>query len=375
MGTDLTRAVRIDVLRDLMQRILTRLGCEPEIAATVADVFVEAELRGQPVEGLEQLIYSMVRALHGRMNPNGRPRIVKDGEAFALIDGDRGPGQVAGVFAADLAIHKARKSGCCVVGIVNSRDMAMAGYYAERIARAGLVGLIFTDALPQVHPYGGMERILGANAIAIGIPTAGAHPVLLDFGTCAGMFRDIYEAARRGEDIPEGLAIGSDGLPTRNAAAAIEGALSPFGGHKGYGLGLCVGLLSGPLVGAAVGRATGRSLTASSVLPSGETRPDLWETLGKEDLGPTGSKGHLFIAIDPAVFGDPATFRVAVSAYIKEVKDSRKAPGVSEIRVPGERAFSERERSVHGGVVPIEERVWADTAKLAAVLGVTMPQE
>lgn len=358
-----------------MEDLLAAVGCESDIARTVADVFLEADLRGHSVQGLDHFIYLMIRAMRsGRINPNGRPRIVKEGPAFALVDGDRGPGHVAGVFAADMAVEKARKAGCATIGVVNSSDIYLLGYYVERMARAGVVGLLFSDGLPLVHPYQGVERILGTNPLAIGIPTGGREPIVLDVATSASLYATVYRAARNGEEIPEGAAVGADGRPTRDPAAALKGALSPLGsplaGHKGYGLALCVGLLSGPLVGAAVGRATGHSIIATAVLPSGEKRADLWENLGKEDFGPKGSKGHLFLAIDPASFGDSAVFLRGVEAYVAEIKASKKAPGVDEIRVPGERGFALRELSVAQGVVRVEERVWKDAIKLAESFGV-----
>src|SRR5215510_12104866 len=94
-----------------------------------------------------------------------------------------------------------------------------------------------------------------------------------------------------GEPLPKGVAVGPDGLPTTDAVAASQGALAPFGGHKGYGLGLVLGLLAGPLLGAKVGKALGQSVKD-----------------GHYD------KGDLLIAIDPAAFGDAATFRAAVEA-------------------------------------------------------------
>jgi LDH2 family malate/lactate/ureidoglycolate dehydrogenase len=112
-----------------------------------------------------------------------------------------------------------------------------------------------------------------------------------------------------------------------------------------------VALLSGPLVGAATGKA-------------------LRDWHGDASSAP--SKGHLFIAIDPAVFGDGAAFCKAASAYLQEVKDSKKAPGVDEIRIPGERAFQAREQSLRDGIT-MYEAVWQKMKKVAADLGVEMP--
>ena len=212
--------------------------------------------------------------------------------------------------------------------------------------------MVFSDAPPLVRPFGGTERILGTNPLVIAIPSAERYPIVLDMATSAQSASRVRQAAYYDEDIPEADGVGPDGLATVKAERVREGAIGPLGGHKGFGLGLCVGLLSGPLVGAL----TGKALAG-------------WFS---EQPGAAGAKGHFFIVIDPAAFGDVDSFRTAVSAYIQEIKGSRKEAGVSEIRMPGERAFLQRERNLIEGI-PVDEIVWEKTAALAADLGVQMP--
>ena len=341
------------MLRDFMQRLLQAAGCPNESAGIAADAFLEADLRGIGLQGLDHLP-SMIRELRlGHIDPAGMPRIAKDGPAYLLIDGQRGPGQVAAVFATDLAIRKARSAGVCCAGIVNSADIFMIGFYAERIARAGHIGLVFSDAPPLVHPFGGVERVLGTNPLALAFPTEDDHPALIDMATSAMSASRVRQAAYFDEPLPEGVGVDGAGQPSTHAADVRRGAIGPLAGHKGFALGLAVALLSGPLVGAQVVSALKGFLDAAS--------------------GPAGSKGHLLLAIDPACFGDPQEFRAAVSAYLKEIRSSRKAAGVSEIRVPGERVFAERERSLREGV-RIYDVVWENAARLAADLGVAIPE-
>jgi len=50
---------------------------------------------------------------------------------------------------------------------------------------------------------------------------------------------EVMLRERLGELLPEGVAIGPNGEPTRDPALARRGgALLPFGGHKGFGLAL-----------------------------------------------------------------------------------------------------------------------------------------
>jgi L-2-hydroxycarboxylate dehydrogenase (NAD+) len=207
----------------------------------------------------------------------------------------------------------------------------------------------------MVHPFGGTERVIGTNPLVIAVPSDSGPPLVHDFATSAIANGKVKQAQMRGENLPEGVALGPDGLPTRDPAAAQKGSLAPMGGeigggHKGFGLGLCIGLLAGPLVGAMTGKAA----------------------IGGYEPGKRSNKGEIIIAMDPAAFGDPAVFSRAVGAHLAEVRNSRKAHGSEGIRIPGERGFVERERRLKEGV-PVDPSVWRDLARLAEGLGVPLP--
>ena len=137
----------------------------------------------------------------GRSNPGGRPRIVCEKEASALVDGEGGPGQPALLFAADLAVKKAKKAGCCAVGVRNCCDVFLLGYYGERIAREDLAGIVMTTGTPLAHPGGGADRLIGTNPLVIAIPAPGKSLVLLDFATSALASGTIVEALAHGEEL------------------------------------------------------------------------------------------------------------------------------------------------------------------------------
>jgi hypothetical protein len=58
-----------------------------------------------------------------------------------------------------------------------------------------------------------------------------------------------------------------------------------------------------------------------------------------EDKAAARNWGSLVIALDPAALGDAAAFRRRVSALLRRVKAARKAPGVDDILLPGERSL------------------------------------
>ena len=343
--------VPVDTLRELIGRILMAVGCRAEDAQTTATVLLEADLRGYATHGLLRLPMMVQRMQSGMIAAQAQPRIVTEREGAALVDAGRALGPVGVVFGADLAVRKAKRAGSYTVGVVNSDHIGMAGYYVERIAQAGCVGILAGVTQPLVHPLGGTERLLGTNPLAIAIPGGqDTPPVLLDFATSAIAFGTVLQAKASGQALPEGVAVGPDGQPTTDATRATQGALAPFGGHKGYGLGLVLGLLAGPLLGAKVGKALGESVKA-----------------GQYD------KGELVIAIDPEVFGDPAIFRQAVAAHIAEIKAVPPVASGEAIRIPGERSVAERARRLRAGV-PIAAAVWEQIARIAQEWQLPLPQ-
>jgi LDH2 family malate/lactate/ureidoglycolate dehydrogenase len=346
---DATIRMAADDLRRLMERLLAAVGCDAESARTTSDALLEADLRGYGSHGLLRLPTMLRRIQSGMISAVARPRIVAERSGTALVDAERALGPVGAAFGAALAVRKAEAAGVAAVGVIHGDHICLTGFYADRMARAGCVGLVTTVTQPLVHPLGGSQRLLGTNPLAIAIPGDGEDPLLLDFATSAIAFGTVLTAQARGESLPPGVAVGPGGEPTTDPAEAARGALAPFAGHKGFGLNLFLGLLAGPLLGAKVGGPLGQAVRE-----------------GRYD------KGDLFVAIHPAAFGDPAVFRAAVAAHLAEVKASRRGPGVAEIRLPGERAWAERARRLAGGV-PIEPAVWAEVAGLARELGVSLP--
>lgn len=353
MNKPATITIAVDTLRDFLSRIFEAAGCDAENARLNAAGVVEADLHGHHIQGTDH-IYSTVRELRaGHLNGRAKPKIVRETAATARIDGDGGTGHATGPLATDIAIRKAREAGIGAVGLVGGGDIFMLGYYAEKIARSGLAGMVFTNTHPvRVHPAGGIDRLLGTNPIAFGFPVAGQDPIVIDFATSTSAIGHVRIASYSGTPIPPGIAIDRDGNPTADAGKALDGALTPLGGHKGFALGLAVGLLSGPVIGAVIGAELSQALAEGQ----GERR-----------------RGHLFIALDPAAFGDTALNEERTAAYIRELKSSRKAKGVTEIRIPGERGSRLKRQALQNGITLLDS-IWANTLKIAADLGVEAPK-
>jgi L-2-hydroxycarboxylate dehydrogenase (NAD+) len=331
--------------KKLIFGLLQQLGASKDESNTTAEVLAEGDLRGMGSHGILRLPYILRSIKRGTIVPRAEVKIVRETPATALLDGGHGFGQWVGRKAMELAIKKAKGQGIATVGASNTNHFGIAGYYAELAVKEELVGVVTTTTDPLVHPWGGVEPVLGTNALAIGIPTE--PPVLLDMAMSMAARGKLVNAMKQGKAIPEGWAIDGKGRPTANPAEGLKGALSPFGGVKGYGLAFILELLAGPLVGAEAGKRVHGTL---------------------EPVERFSTKGDLMIAIDPGVFTSLEEFRHRAGDFISEVKNSKKVAGVVEILVPGEPEFRTREKRLREGI-PIPDKVWNDVRQTAEKCG------
>jgi LDH2 family malate/lactate/ureidoglycolate dehydrogenase len=348
-----TITIPASVLRDFITRVFKAVGCDEQTAQRCSEGVIDADLHGHHLQGTDH-IYSTVRELKaGRLNGKPRVAITHETAATARVYGDGGPGHATGTFATELALRKAKASGIGAVALVGGGDIFRLGYYAEMIAHAGMTGMVFTNTHPvRVHPAGGIDPLLGTNPIAFAFPVPDGEPIVVDLATSTSAIGHVRIANYSGASIPPGVAIDRDGAPTTSAQEALDGALTPLGGHKGFGLGLAIGLLSGPVIGAIIGGELQEALAAGE----GERR-----------------RGHMFIALDPAAFGDANASAARTARYAEELKGSRKTAGIAEILMPGERGQRKRAYYEKHGI-PLDRAIWDNTVRIASEAGVPAPK-
>jgi LDH2 family malate/lactate/ureidoglycolate dehydrogenase len=188
--------------------------------------------------------------------------------------------------------------------------------------------------------------MLGTNPIAIAIPSSQEIPFILDMATSATARSRIELAARENKPIPEGWGVDPNGKPTTDPAAALKGALLPFGGPKGYSLSLIVDIISAALSEAAYGR------HVISLYPEQE----------KSTLG------QFFLALNVDAFIPIREFKAKVDEIIREIKSCPPALGYTEVLIPGEIEYRiEQKRSKEG--IPLDEETWKNLEKLCQKFG------
>jgi LDH2 family malate/lactate/ureidoglycolate dehydrogenase len=179
--------------------------------------------------------------------------------------------------------------------------------------------------------------MVGTNPVGIAVPTLGS-PLIVDMSTAEVSAGKILDHAARGEAIPLGWAVDEAGVPTTDALAAARGSLSPFGGAKGYALGLGLEALVGLLAGSAFGQDVHGTLDTDHP----PTKGDLMMVFSIDALGSSGGLHPL-------------------SGFLEDVR----ATGVeAPALIPGDRARRELARREADGI-PLDARVWADAVALS----------
>jgi LDH2 family malate/lactate/ureidoglycolate dehydrogenase len=308
----------VDEAQLLGEATLRRIGYSDEEAAIITDQLIDNALCGYRFASLPRIL--AIAEDEKTDKPRTQVRVIRETPVSALVDGGNKVGYVAAYRGAEVAIAKAKASGIAIVGVHNSYYSGRNAYYVEQIVNAGLVAIHTASAKPHVIPPGGRKPALGTNPFSIGFPSANA-PVIYDIGTASVMWGEVLLMARLGHPLPEGVGFDADGQPTLDARAVEQGGgVSPFGGHKGYGLSFAIQALG---------------LLAGAALPRGDVQ----------------DYGFLFIAIDPAVMLPDGDFEAQFSELVARVKATPRQAGVEEIRIPSERAFREREQRRIEGIV------------------------
>jgi (2R)-3-sulfolactate dehydrogenase (NADP+) len=226
----------------------------------------------------------------------------------------------------------AHAQGVAALAIRNSTSAGVLGWFVERTANAGLIGLCFANSSALMAPYGGKRRFFGTNPLAYGVPRgAGKPPLIADMATSQVAYVTVKDHAERGKDIPLGWAVDRHGNPTTNPNDMLDGgAMAPAGGYKGALLALLVDVLAGGLAG------PNFAFQASS--------------FGDTEGGPP-DVGQFLLAISPQAFGGTAGFADRLEVMLDALAQD------DGVRMPGDGRYAHRKAAQANGIEVPEELI------------------
>lgn len=331
-------SLTLDEVQALAVEVLTANGLSEAHARANATVMRDCQRDECHSHGLYRLIMCVKTLRAGKVVPDAVPEVFDHAPGVVRVDAKSGFSLLALEAGLPMFIEKTKASGIAALAINNCFHFSALWPEVERLAEEGLAALAMNPSHSWVAPAGGNAPLFGTNPLAFAWPRAEGHPFVFDFATSAMARGDIELYRRAGKPLPENTGVDRQGNPTTDAAAVLDGAMLPFGGHKGSALSLMIELLAGPLIG---------DLTSVESMAFDE---------GAEA---TPFHGELLVAFDPARFagGDPASHLGRADALL----DAIAGQGA---RLPGERRHAARERTLAAGHVEIPRKLYEDIEAL-----------
>lgn len=307
----------------LVEQVFTTIGLPANAAKSVARSLVMAEAEGQVGHGFSRIGDYVAQAKSGKISTTAQPTLKHIGASYAVLDADNGFAYPALDLAIDALSQMTTETGCAAISLVNSNHCGALSLQVERLAEAGLVGLMVANAPAAIAPWGGNTPIYGTNPIAFAAPRTDGPPLVIDLSLSKVARGKIMNAHKQGKDIPEGWALDPDGNPTTSPAAALDGTMLPIGEAKGTALILIVEILAAVLGGA-------------------HGSKDMSSFFGAD--GPPTGAGQFLLAFKPA---SAEGFAQRLEALLQEISNMDGA------RLPGSRRIAQRvEAEANGLSVP-----------------------
>jgi LDH2 family malate/lactate/ureidoglycolate dehydrogenase len=348
------QTVEVIKLEQFCITALRKSGLNETDARITTDVLITTDTFGVFTHGVKSLRGYIRRLRAGGLKADAVPRIVKEGPAWAIVDGQSAIGMVTSVFAMNTAIAKAKKTGMAYVGVRNSCHFGAAGYYALIAAKADMIGLAMANDTPSMAVPGSKKAVLGTNPFAYAVPSGEENPVFMDIASSAVAGGKIRIMQAKREKVPLGWLVDEEGVPTTDPFAyPFKGALLPFASHKGYGFAVMIECFSALATGAAAMEKVRSWIDDDPSLPT--------------------LHGAAFFALDIGAMTDLNDFKKRMDKMIRDIRQAPRAKGSDRIYLPGEMEWERRRKSLVKGI-PLPDDVLSSLQALADELEISFKE-
>jgi 3-dehydro-L-gulonate 2-dehydrogenase len=237
------------------------------------------------------------------------------------------------------AVVLSREHGIGCVAMANTNHWMRGGTYGWQAADSGVIGMGWTNTMPNVPPWGGVEPAIGNNPLVIAVPRSMGH-VVLDMAMSQFSYGALESYRKRGEILPVDGGFDAEGKLTRDPAAIEKSQrLLPVGFWKGSGLAVVLDMVAAMV---SMGNAT--------------------HAIANDSLRETGLS-QMFVALNPAALGDLARMEQIADEVVESLHRSRAAEEGNLVRYPGENTVRLREENRKVGL-PVEEDVWEEILRM-----------
>ena len=319
----MTKAMTFEDLTRLIERVFIRHGLDDRGARIVAEVVAAAERDGSRSHGLSRMAGYVSTLKSGWINLSAKPQVTDAAPSLVLTDADNGYAQIALADCRSLLLDKIRKQGMTALAIKNSHHFAALWHDIEFFAEERLIALTTINTRSYMIVWGGTKRILGTNPMAFACPRRNGPPIVWDQASSPMSQGDVLLASKAKRELSPGIAVDKDGNATLDPDAFLQGgAFLPFGGHKGSAIAFMIEILSAAVTGGRFG---------------------FDDRVADFPGGKTSHAGQFVMVLDPVRTAGPEFFD-----RVEDLIAHLKASGAK--RLPGDRRYSQRQRSLSEGI-------------------------
>lgn len=330
--------ISFDDLHHALTSALLRLDFTNDRASLCARFFAETTRDGVYSHGILRFPRFVAMIRNGCVDVHAAPLRVSAVGGLERWDGRSGPGNLNAHASMDRAITLSRTHGIGCVALRNTNHWMRGGTYGWQAADAGMIGICWTNTLPNLPAWGAGDASVGNNPLIVAVPRAAGH-LVLDMAMSQFSYGALESHRLRGEQLPVPGGFDAEGNLTRDPAAieASERPL-PIGYWKGSGLAM---LLDAVAAMTALGNATHQ-------IP--------------RDFARESSLSQMFIAINPAALAseneNSATALDQIAdGIVASVHAAKRANTDKPIRYPGEQTLRIREENLRFGI-PVDHSLW-----------------
>ena len=327
LTTLFVKRLSFEVISETLREVLTKSGFDDERAELCGRLFTEASRDGVYSHGLNRFPRFIEAIKTGLVDVDAKPELIQSLGALECWDGHSGAGNLNAYSSMSRAIALAQAHGIGCVALRNTNHWMRGGSYGWQAADADMIGICWTNTLPNLPPWGGTKPTLGNNPLVIAVPRHEGH-VVLDMAMSQFSFGALEAYGKRGEQLPVIGGFDRDSkLTTDPGEIEASGRPLPIGYWKGSGLSLMLDMVAALLSG-------GNAVFQIPPEVPKETR-----------------LSQLFIALSPSKDDRKHTLD-GILAFLKTA-----ATEASGVRYPGERTLETRRQNIEQGI-PVDDGVW-----------------
>jgi 3-dehydro-L-gulonate 2-dehydrogenase len=235
------------------------------------------------------------------------------------------------------AIVLSHQHGIGCVALANTNHWMRGGSYGWQAAAAGVIGICWTNTMPNLPPWGASAPRIGNNPLIIAVPRPRGH-VVLDMAMSQFSYGALASYRSRGERLPLDGGFDSQGRLTRDPGAIEDsGRPLPIGYWKGSGLALMLDLMAGLLSGGHVTHQIPADPEEESML------------------------SQVFIALNLPSLTDAEGAAQLADQVIQHVQSSEQK--TEHVRYPGQHVLETRNENMAKGI-PVQPYIWKEIQEI-----------